>query len=417
MKTLTISTDAPVRGQFDVVVCGGGPSGIAAAIAAKRAGASVLLIEQSAILGGSATLAGVAVYMPVGNITGFYAELVNDLQLRDHKGRDPQQRFSPHFSPHEMRLYFNEKLAAEGVTVWYHTSFVDAAVQNNFAKAVILHTREGLVAVETKFVIDATGNANVARACGAQLTSGREEDGATQPMTLMFGMLDTHQPVTPHLPAGCPNYDTVESLPQGRVLTWLDQDSGQLLVNMTRVRGNGAKIDDINHAEREGLRQVFGVVHFLQRHDFKTFRLAWVAPQIGVRETFQIVGHHTLHEDDCTRGQRFDDVIAQTNYGIDIHNPTGTSGTLQTEVQLYDIPFRTIVPAHGAHNVLVAGRTLSATHVAMSSARVMPTCMALGQAAGIAAALCTQRNLPAQSTPIPDLHAQLKQQGVTFTGH
>jgi hypothetical protein len=416
MSTVPYTQSVEVRQEVDVLVCGGGPAGLCAAIAARRSGRRVLLVEQSAILGGSATLAGVAIYMPVGNVTGLYSEFVRDLGLKDWRGRDPDSRFAPLFDPSEMRLYFNEKLAGEGVEVWYHSAFAGLTFADGRADAAVLLTREGLVGVRARAFIDATGNAQLAQAAGAKLLPGRE-DGSVQPMTLMFRMQETGAPVEPRLPAGCPRYDRVEDLPQGRVLHWLEPETRTLLVNMTRVRGNGARIEDINRAEREALRQVFGVADFLQRNGFPTYRLSWIAPQTGVRETCQVAGRHVLTEADCQAGRRFDDVVAQSRYGIDVHNPDGTAGTVQYEVPLYDIPYRCLVPADGAPNVIVAGRALSATPVAMSSARVMPTCMALGQAAGCAAAIAVGSGVGFTDVPVPKLHAGLDAQGVVFLHH
>ena len=159
---------------------------------------------------------------------------------------------------------------------------------------------------------------------------------------------------------------------------------------------------------------MFGAARFLQRNGFPNHRLSWIAPQTGVRETCQIAGRYVLTEEDCKAGRRYPDVVAQTNYGIDVHNPTGAAGTVQCELPLYDIPYRCLVPASGAGNVIVAGRTLSATPVAMSSARVMPTCMALGQAAGCAAAVALRSGRDFAEIDIAELHTALEGQGVLF---
>jgi hypothetical protein len=187
-----------------------------------------------------------------------------------------------------------------------------------------------------------------------------------------------------------------------------------LLVNMTRVRGNGADARQRSAAEREGLRQALGVAEFLQRTTHPNYVLSHVGAQIGVRETYQIEGLYTLTEEDLLQSRQFDDVVAQTNYGIDVHNPSGKGGTNLRELRSYDIPYRTLLPRVGPGNLIVAGRSLSATHVAMSSVRVQPTCMALGQAAACAGALAIAQNLPLRQVPIPALHAKLREQGVTF---
>ncbi len=188
-----------------------------------------------------------------------------------------------------------------------------------------------------------------------------------------------------------------------------------MLVNMTRVRGHGARIGEISRCEREALAQVFGVVDFLQRNGFPTYTLAHVAAEIGVRETHQIVGRYTLRQEDMTAARRFPDVATQNNYEIDIHNPTGKGGCDERAVGLYDIPLRCLVPARGANNLLVAGRALSASHVAMSSARVMPVCFGMGQAAGVAAALAVEQGIgTVGDIPLSPFHACLREQGVTF---
>jgi hypothetical protein len=235
----------------------------------------------------------------------------------------------------------------------------------------------------------------------------------TQPMTLMFMMQNTGKPVTPILPAGCYHYEDVSDLPQGRRLYWERNSDGTLLVNMTRVKANGAKIEDVNYAETEALRQVFSVVNYLQRNGFDTYVLSHVAPQTGVRETNQIQGLYTLTEQDVVGGQRFADVVAQTNYEIDIHSPDGKKTTDERKVDGYDIPYRCMVPA-SITNLLVAGRSISATHVAMSSMRVQPTCYALGQAAGAAAVVSLDEACPVQNVPPDKLHGILSGQGVRF---
>jgi hypothetical protein len=213
---------------------------------------------------------------------------------------------------------------------------------------------------------------------------------------------------------GCPRYERVEDLPQARLLHWEDKATRTLLVNMTRVRGLGTALRERSEAEREGLRQVFAVASFLQRTSHPNYILSHIGAQIGVRETWQIEGLYTLTEDDIRRPCRFDDVVAQTDYGVDIHNPKGTGGCEQFAVKTYDIPYRCLLPRTGPGNLIVAGRTLSASHVAMSSVRVQPTCMALGQAAGCAAALAIDGGCALRDVAVAALRERLTAQGVQF---
>lgn len=412
IRSIPFARSCEVYDEADVIVVGGGPAGTAAAIGAARCGQSVLLLEHSGQLGDMGTLANVSVFMGIGNVTGFYRELISEV-LPSCLPDSHQASIYPQYSPFVLRHYLNGKLEREGVKVYYHASFVAAVKEGETVAGVIANTREGLKAFLGRRIIDCTGDARVAQDAGVPVRSGREGDGRTQPMTLMFMMQNTGKPVTPYLPEDCYYYESVDDLPQGRHLFWEHNDEGTLLVNMTRVRGNGAKIEDINYAEKEALRQVFSVVHYLQRNGFENYALSHVPGQTGVRETYQIEGLYTLTEDDLLRGRRFDDVVAQTNYEIDIHSPDGSKTTDERHIEGYDIPYRCMIPVR-TKGLLVAGRSISATHVAMSSMRIQATCYALGQAAGIAAACSIQDNVDFEQVSVTALHQRLAEQGVQF---
>jgi len=410
-RTIPLHRSVPVYASAEVVVIGGGPAGTAAAVGAARCGRKTILLEHSGQLGGMGTLGNVSVFMGIGNVTGFYREIIAEF-LPAALPSSHHESIMPQYSPFELRHYLNQKLEQEGVDVYYHTSVAAAMKEDGRVTSVIAHTREGLVAFEGSAFIDCTGDARVAAEAGVPLRSGRDEDGLTQPMTLMFMMQDTGKPVRPYLPPDGYRYDSVSDLPQGRHLYWENGD-GTLLVNMTRVKGNGAKIGDVNHAEKESLRQAFSVANYLQRNGYENYVLSHIPGQVGIRETNQIVGLYTLTEDDLTSGRRFDDVVAQTNYEIDIHNPTGGATTDERHIDGYDIPYRCMIPAQ-VEGLIVAGRCISATHVAMSSMRVQATCYALGQAAGIAASLAVETGASVADISVPMLHERLAAQGVRF---
>jgi len=413
MNQYTFQKNVAVYEKADILVVGGGPAGVAAAIAAARCGKKVTLLEQSGQLGGMGTLGNVSVFMGVGNVTGIYREIISEVLPQQAVPDDHKGSIWPQYNPFRLRHYLNEKLEKEGVQVLFHVSCAGTVTGLGRVKAVIANSREGLLAFEADVFIDCTGDGRVAIEAGADYTSGRDDDGMTQPMTLMFMMQNTGQPAVQQLPEGCYHYEQVSELPQGRLLHWEENEPGNLLVNMTRVKGNGAKVKDVSHAEKEGLRQAFSVADFLQRNGFENYVLSHVPGQIGVRETNQIVGHYTLTEDDILSSRRFDDVVAQTNYEIDIHNPNGNSGTDEREVKGYDIPYRCLLP-QGVQGLLVAGRSISATHVAMSSMRVQATCFALGQAAGVAASIAADQGIALEHVNIEKLHEELTNQNVIF---
>ena len=413
MTKYRFERDVPLYDRADILVVGGGPAGVAAAIGAARCGKSVILLEHSGQLGGMGTLGNVSVFMGIGNVTGIYREIVSEMLPSVPLPENHQGSIWPQYSPFRLRHYLNEKLEREGVQVLFHVSFAGAVVEEGRVNAVVANSREGLVAFEASAIVDCTGDARVAIDAGADYTSGRESDGMTQPMTLMFMMQNTGKPVQRELPEGCYAYEDVSELPQGRRLYWEQGDSGTLLVNMTRVRGNGSNIRDIAYAEKESLRQAFSVADYLQRTGFENYILSHVPGQVGVRETNQIVGLYTLTEEDVVGGRRFPDVVAQTNYEIDIHNPDGKSGTDERHVSGYDIPYRCMIPQN-VKGLLVAGRSISATHVAMSSMRVQATCYALGQAAGVAASIAVDAGVSPEDISIEALHQSLQRQNVVF---
>jgi len=401
-----------VHASVDVVVIGGGPAGTAAAISASRCGEKVILLERSGQLGGMGTLGNVSIFMPIGNVTGIYREMIAEV-LAEYLPDHHDESIAPQYSPFALRYYLNEKMKKENVNVYFHAEFVGTVKENNHLKSVIISTREGLRAIEAKQFIDCTGDARVAIDAGIPHHSGREEDGLTQPMTLMFMMQDTGKKVKAVLPEGCYAYKEVADLPQGRRLYWEKNKDGTLLINMSRVKGNGAKIEDVNYAETESLRQVFSIAYYLQQNGFETYTISHIAGQVGVRETNQIEGLYTLTEDDVVSGRRFDDVVAQTNYEIDIHSPDGKGTTDERPVSGYDIPYRCLV-SEEIDNLIVAGRAISVTHVAMSSMRVQPTCYALGQTAGIAASIAIDSSCKLREVAMDQLHARLSEQNVVF---
>lgn len=319
--TTQILLEAPLYAEADVIVVGAGPAGVAAAISAARSGASAILVERSGQPGGMATLGTVSIFMTIGNLTGIYREIITAIRPDFLLQNTQPEKLKIQFNPLLLRYHLNRMIEQENIQLLYHTDFIAPVVENGTVNAVVVKTREGVKTLKGRVVIDCTGNAEVAIAAGAPYETGRDEDGLTQPMTLMFQMQNTGSPVQAALPDGCYHYENVEDLPQGRRLLWELKPDGTLIVNMTRVKGNGALIADSSRAEVEALKQVFSVTNYLQRNGFENYILSHIAAETGVRESHRICGMYTLTEDDLLNARRFEDVVAQTNYEIDIHSP------------------------------------------------------------------------------------------------
>jgi hypothetical protein len=200
-------------------------------------------------------------------------------------------------------------------------------------------------------------------------------------------------------------------------------------VNTTRLLGlDGTNPDDLTRAEIDGRKQVFALVEFMRRQcpGLANVKLRETAAQIGVRETRRIIGEYVLTQEDLASGRHFDDVIALAAYPVDIHPVDGAGGGLRHDLKtadVYEIPYRSLVPLR-VEDLLVAGRSLSATHEAAGAVRVMPPCFAMGQAAGAAAALAVERAIPPRRVDLPELQAELRKQGAILpespsphTGH
>jgi hypothetical protein len=386
---------------WDVIVAGGGPAGLPAAVAAARAGARTLLVERYGFLGGNSTAAMVNPFMPwyTGGrqvIAGLFVELVERLRAIDGWGgpREPDA-----FDPESVKFVADDLCREAGVSVLLHTLVVDAPVGQGDIAHLATASKSGMRDLRARVFIDCTGDADVAFRAGVPCEQGRSEDGLTQPMTLNFRMAAVDIDRMPPRDEINRRYVAAKARgeitnPRENVLLFFTPREGVVHFNTTRiVRLDGTRAEDLTAAEVEGRRQVREMMRFL--HDeiegFESAYLQVMGPQIGVRETRRIAGDYVLTEEDVLEAHTFADGIARGCYPIDIHNPAGT-GTIIKELrpgEAYDVPYRCLLPV-GIGNLIVAGRPISATHQAHSSLRVMPICFALGQAAGAAAALCVR---------------------------
>lgn len=396
-----------LMGKVQVLVCGGGPAGIGAAIAAKRCGAEVVLVERYGFLGGTGTNALVHPWMSyyAGKkeiIAGIFKEIVDRLK-KYNAYKDSEHFGNIHhcFDPEILKFVLFRMITEEKIKIFLHTFVTGTVVKNKRIKKVILQSKSGKEEVEPEIVVDTTGDADIAFYSGVPYQKGRE-DGALQPATLHFRMggVDVRK---------IPSREEINNLylkakKEGKIkiprenLLWFDTTIPDVIhFNTTRILNiDGTNRDDLTRAEIEAREQVMEIVNFLKENvpGFEKSYLIATGAQIGIRETRRIVGEYILNKDDILKAKKHPDGIACGSYGIDIHNPEG-EGTIfikLKEGEYYNIPYRCLIN-NSIENLIVAGRCISTTPEAFSAIRIQPICYATGQAAGVAAYLSLKRKV------------------------
>jgi hypothetical protein len=333
------------------------------------------------------------------------------------------------FDPECYKLATLDMLDDSGVRFLFH-AFASGVTAEHTVDGVVFETKSGPVVLSAGTVIDCTGDGDVAAAAGAPYALGRETDGLTQPMTLMFRMVQFERERFAAYVHEHPDQwrgvsglwelvaqaqaDGELDLPREDMLFFATPHPHEVSVNSTRVSGMGNDVWDLTHAEWRTRRQMRQIVHFL-RTRVPGFERAYDAQSgvaVGVRETRRIAGEYLLTGDDILAARKFDDAIARGSYPIDIHDPAG-KGTVLRRIpvsEAYDIPLRCLIP-RDVDRLLVAGRCISGTHEAHSSYRVTPIAMATGHAAGVTAALAARSSRPVREVPYTDVQRELLRQG------
>ena len=449
-QSLPYSADVPVISESDVLVVGGGPAGIAAALASARNGARTTLIEKNGYLGGNLTAGLVGPCMTSYSldgkqqlIKGIFEELVLRMEAIGgalHPSKIPagsaycgfiefgHDKVTP-FDPEAVKICATEMLLEAGVHLQFHTSMVDTIVENGSVTGVIAASKSGLEAFTARVTVDCSADADVAIRGGAEFEQGRAEDGLTQPMTMFFRVANVDDRTVERYVAEHPDdyrpFASIVSdarsagefpIQRKGIGLYKTLEPGVWRINTTRLHHlDGTDVRDLTTAEIEGRRQVATLMKFFRKWlpGFENAILLDTAATIGVRETRRIVGDYMLTAEDLATGREFEDAIALCGYPVDIHSPTGdgggTDGTYQT-ANVYQIPYRCLLPAR-LDGVLVAGRCISATHEAMGATRVMPPSFAMGEAAGTAAALSVEAGVRPRDVAISALHEALVGQG------
>jgi FAD-dependent oxidoreductase family protein len=428
--------DVPVYGEFDVVVAGGGPAGFCAALAAARSGKSTLLVEMGGCLGGMMTTGlhqAVAIFNSARHqgpriVGGIPWEFTRRMMATDGGRLQAGVAF---FEIETVKLVLEEMTAEAGVHLLYHTMAAGAVPAGRAIGGIIVESKSGRQAILTRRTIDCTADADVAARAGAPFHQGRDEDGLVQPVTLMFrvGGIDIDrcnkvreregwkmlETIGKAIDAG--DLDPFHTMMSG--LWWCPQRPDQLGVNYTNLTGiDPTSAEDITRATTVMRKQVHQTVAAFRKHmdGWENAYLIDTAPQVGTRESRRIVGEETLTLDDVLTCRKSDRGIAKGSFYVDVHGPTGARQADYGEKQLpegdhYDIPYGCLIPKK-IDNLLVAGRCLSADHMALGSMRVMHQCMATGEAAGVAAAMSIDAGCAPRGLDAKVLRAELRRRDV-----
>ncbi|ACL70067.1 FAD-dependent oxidoreductase [Halothermothrix orenii] len=387
--------------EYDVIVCGGGPGGIAASIGAARMGKKVLLVERYGFLGGGATAMLVNPFMTYYSgerqiIRGIFQEIVERLKDMNAFGNSLMKETPWAFDPEAFKVVADRLCSENGVNIHFHAMLAGVETCGNEINSIKVVTKGGLKKLKAKIYVDSTGDADLAYLAGVRVEKGRPKDGLTQPMTLNFRMANVDLERMPSRGEITEKYIEAKEkgiidCPREDILFFFTTNPGVVHFNQTRViKHDPTDSESLSKAEIEGRRQSWELSRWLIKNipGFENAYLQQTATQIGIRESRRVIGDYVLTVNDLLKTRKFDDVVACGSYPIDIHNPEG-EGTIMKyleEGEWYDIPYRCLVPQN-LNNLLIGSRSISSTHEAHSSLRVMPIVFAIGQAAGIAAAV------------------------------
>ncbi len=436
------------RAHVDVVVCGGGPAGVGAALAAARSGANTLVVEHYGCLGGCATSGMLNRLGPYHDqekmiVGGIPFEILQRLVKLDAAimprpapwgGVDgPNTDYWAPFDPETLKFLLDTMAEEAGANVLFDTRVVGAIVDAGRVQGVFIESKSGREAILAEVVIDATGDGDVAASAGVPYEKGRPGDGLTQPLGLFskvhnldrdraVGFLEQHRDEILH-----EAHLRGEAVPRPVVGGYgagtdnlLRQD--ETYYNADHVHGADAtNVEEITRAWVDARKQIWQAYGFAKRN-IRGFEGAYVAAtgaMLGVRETRRVLGEYVLTGDDVLASRKFADAIARYACYIDVHavGRPGQESTYNRKVPeagtSYDIPYRCLVP-RDVEDLLVVGRCFSSTHEALASARMMPCCMAMGQAAGTAAAMSANQGTPAREVDVAALRDSLIAQGVSL---
>jgi hypothetical protein len=396
----------PVVDEAEVVVVGGGPAGVAAAVSAARTGADVLLIERYGCLGGLATGGLVMALDCYGGreivIRGFAEEVWRKLDDEGCARRYPtEKKVVILFDPEALKYIYLGLASEAGVSLLLHSWAVGLVMKEGAVEAVLTESKSGRQAVRGKVFVDATGDADLVAWAGAPCEAGKHPVGVG--LVARLGAVDwgRYQRFVKEQPEEwrrlLDRYRQAGGL-SGGAGSWRED----VVWNNNGIPGDGLDVRDLTRIEVAVRQKMWDFWRFYKQHlpGFENSFLLDTASQIGVRETRRPLGSYVLTKADVTAGRSFPDAI-----GV---------GNLWNGEGCYDIPYRALLP-HGVTNILVAGRCISADHQTHDFTRTIPVCMVTGQGAGVAAALAARGGCPTGEVDLQALQAELRKQHVNLT--
>jgi hypothetical protein len=439
--------ELPVVDHYDLIVCGGGTSGIPAALAAARRGVRTAVVEKYGFLGG----------VPVANLNPTWhgrnrvqSNLLDEYANRIVRvGNGPKCDELFQTDAEDVKYLAQEMAIDAGVDLDLHTLIVDSITDGTAVRGIVTESASGRRVMLADRIIDASGGGIVAVRAGAEFLSG-SPDGRIQGMSLRvrfgniemdryFDWIARHPELYPNVSsqklaeirrrdadgldyhiAGnlvplFEKHPEYEHLPVASYFNCSKLHPGELNCNATRIDGlDTTKTENLTRAEIECRRQAFSLLHFLrdQVAGFERAIIVQTAPQIGVRESRCVVGDYILTEDDCRSSASFPDSVCRNDWIVfDLHDPKHYSSK-RTDGPV-SIPYRCLLP-RGLDDVMVVGRAASADHVANSGIRQMRTVFILGQVAGIATQLSLEAGVGPREVPYDRLRTELDREGIQY---
>lgn len=442
MEILIPSQKVPVLPESDVLVCGGGCAGIAAAVSAARHGCNVTLVERWPTIGGMATNALVNGWHRSDRekivIYGLVEESAQRLAKHGWIRQDPQY---PHahethwFDPEGMRIICQRMLDEAGVRVLCHLAAGEPILEDGRMRGVLVDTKRGRRALLAKIVIDATGDGDVAAKAGVPFESGRQSDGLVQGMTLMFALRNIDEAavrLTPHEQINTIIDHMVALRQKGEMPPFNEGNMrasfthwgapNHMAWNVLPVAGNPLDEEELSRLNAQAHEYVVQYLDFFRENmpGMSTAEIEQTAFALGVRESRRISGKNTLTVEMVLGAQKQPDAVGHGVWMVDIHDPKGSGYTTYTDAgehnrlragTSYHIPLSMCLNEY-IPNLAVVGRCASSTHEAHSSVRVQTHCMVMGQGVGTAAALALDNGVDLNEADMKTLHNCLKADGV-----